>query len=78
MDSRKSFFTYVSIIYEIKNLKEATLHFYNKKFIDLDKTEKTTMILMIENPSLYNPLRKRPSLINKVNRYKKILTKNKN
>lgn len=58
---------------ENKGFKYASQYYFEKEFNDLNIDEKITLILMSENPSLYNP-RRRPELVKeKVELYKKRL-----
>ena len=56
-------------------IKEGAKFFFKKTLKELNIEEKITLILMLENPSLYNPIKERKILKKKIIEYEKILEK---
>lgn len=44
-------------LYHNRGIKEAAHYYYNKELKDLNQKERITLILMLENPTLYNPIK---------------------
>jgi len=49
-------------VYNQKGIEEAALFFYKKTVTDLDSMEMASIVIMMKNPALYNPIR-RPELV---------------
>lgn len=54
-------------------IKEAAKFYFKKNLEQLNEEEKITLIVMIENPSLYNPIRRKEKVLDKVRVYQRIL-----
>lgn len=59
--------------YKNIGIKDASKFYFGKTIDALNEDEKITIVAMLENSSLYNPLRNKEFVINKVRVYKKIL-----
>ncbi len=51
-------------VYDIKGVEKASQYFYNKSLTELDTLETASVVIMMRNPSLYNPV-KREELVKK-------------
>lgn len=60
-------------LYGNKGIKDASKYFFKKDITNLNQKEKITLVLMLDNPSLYNPLRERDILKRRIKEYEKIL-----
>ncbi|NHN24316.1 hypothetical protein FIA58_001400 [Flavobacterium jejuense] len=60
-------------LYQNRGIKKAAHYYYNKELKDLNQKERITLILMLENPTLYNPERNRKMLQRKVLHIQKML-----
>ena len=60
-------------LYHNKGVKEAAHYYYKKELKELNQKERITLLLMLENPILYNPKRNRKMLQRKVLHIQKIL-----
>lgn len=60
-------------LYGNKGIKDASKYFFKKEIDNLNPKEKITLVLMLDNPSLYNPLRERDILKRRIKEYEKIL-----
>ncbi len=56
-----------------KGIKDAANFYFKKNLEQLNEEEKLTLIVMLDNPSLYNPIRRKEKVMNKVKLYKSIL-----
>jgi penicillin-binding protein 1A len=56
-------------------IKEASKFYFNKTLDQLNEEEKIMFIVMLENPSLYNPLRRKEKVKAKVRIYQTLLNK---
>lgn len=59
--------------YKNIGIKNASKFYFSKSIESLNEDEKITLVAMFENSSLYNPLRNKDFLMNKVRLYKRIL-----
>jgi hypothetical protein len=57
-------------------IKNASKFYFSKTIDALNEDEKITLVAMFENSSLYNPIRNKQFVINKVRLYKRILHQN--
>jgi len=60
-----------------KGIKDAAKFYFKKNLEQLNEEEKLILIVMLDNPTLYNPIRRKEKVMNKVRLYKEILN-NKN
>lgn len=60
-------------LYGNKGIKDASKFFFKKGIENLNPKEKITLVLMLDNPSLYNPFRERDILKRRIMEYEKIL-----
>lgn len=58
-----------------KGIKDAAKFYFEKDLEKLNKDEKLVLVVMLDNPSLYNPIRRKEKVMNKVRLYKHILNK---
>jgi len=58
---------------KIKGIQETSKIYFNKTIEELNEEEKITFIVMLKNPSLYNPLRRKEKVENWVRIYSNIL-----
>jgi hypothetical protein len=56
-------------------VKNASKFYFGKNVEELNDDENITIIIMLENSALYNPIRNKKGVINKLNIYKNILRK---
>ena len=56
-------------------IKNAAIFYFDKKIENLNEKEKITLIVMMENPSLYNPKRRKGMVEDKVKLYLKLYYK---
>jgi hypothetical protein len=56
-------------------IKNASKYYFKKEFEDLNQREKLTLIVMFQNPSLYNPIRRPEKVKMKVDLFEKIINK---
>lgn len=56
-------------------IKNAAMFYFDKKIENLNEEEKITLIVMMENPSLYNPKRRKEMVEDKVKLYLKLYYK---
>lgn len=54
-------------------IKSAAKFYFGKSVEELNEKEKITFVVMLENPSLYNPLRRKEKVEEKVRQYQRIL-----
>ncbi len=59
-------------------IKEASKFYFNKKIEQLNEEEILIVIVMLKNPSLYDPIRNKEGVKNRVNVLKRILEKQRN
>lgn len=76
-DCLKLILTKADLLYGNKGIKEASIYFYDKKLHDLNERELLELVIMLENPILYNPKRNREIRQNKILVYEKFLEKSK-
>jgi hypothetical protein len=62
--------------YKNIGIKNASKFYFSKTIDALNEDEKITLVAMFENSSLYNPIRNKQFVINKVRLYKRILHQN--
>ena len=62
--------------YKNIGIKSASKFYFNKTIEQLNETEKVMFIAMLDNSSLYNPIRNKQMVKNRVRLYKMILNKN--
>lgn len=60
-------------LYGNKGVKDASNFFFKKSIKNLTLKEKITLVIMRDNPSLYNPFRERAILKRRIIKYEKIL-----
>lgn len=60
-------------LYGNKGIKDAAKFYFKKNLEQLNEEEKITLIVMLENPSLYNPIKRKEKVMDKVRLYQKIL-----
>ena len=58
-----------------KGIKDAAKFYFKKDLEKLNEDEKLVLVVMLDNPSLYNPIRRKEKVMNKVRLYKHILNK---
>ncbi|MBF6640231.1 transglycosylase domain-containing protein [Flavobacterium sp. J49] len=56
-------------------VKQASKFYFNKSVEQLNEEENIMLIIMLENPSLYNPIRRKEKVLRKVRLYQSILHK---
>ena len=56
-------------------IKNAAKFYFDKKIKNLNEEEKITLIVMMENPSLYNPKRRKEMVKDKVTLFQKLYYK---
>jgi membrane peptidoglycan carboxypeptidase len=56
-------------------IKNAAIFYFDKKIENLNEEEIITLIVMMENPSLYNPKRRKEMVEDKVKLYLKLYYK---
>jgi hypothetical protein len=56
-------------------IKNAAIFYFDKKIENLNEEEKITLIVMMENPSLYNPKRRKEMVEDKIKHYLKLYFK---
>lgn len=59
-------------------VRDASKFYFNKKIEQLNEEEILTLIAMLKNPSLYDPIRNKEGVRNRVNVLKRILDKQRN
>lgn len=64
--------TNVDLLYDVKGVSQGSIYYFNKSINDLSDSELIELIVMMENPSLYNKTRNADKLTERVNT---ILTK---
>ncbi|WP_136666807.1 transglycosylase domain-containing protein [Flavobacterium sp. H122] len=60
-------------LYGNKGIKDASIFFFKKSIKNLTLKEKITLVIMLDNPSLYNPFRERDILKRRIKEYEKML-----
>ncbi|MFC7772401.1 transglycosylase domain-containing protein [Flavobacterium sp. GCM10027622] len=58
-------------------VKSAANYYFNKSLKDLNEKEKITLLVMLENPALYNPKRRKEKVEEKVKLYQNIIAEKK-
>ena len=58
-----------------KGIKDAAKFYFKKDLEELNEEEKLILVVMLENPSLYNPIRRKEKVMNKVRMYKEKINK---
>lgn len=66
---------YADSTYKTFGVKEASKFYFNKSIKDLNKKEVLTLIAILENPSLYDPIRNKEGVKNRVRVLERILHK---
>jgi hypothetical protein len=74
-DCLKLILSKADLLYDNEGIKEASLYFFNKKIDSLDERELLELIIMLENPILFDPKRNREIRQNKILVYEKFLEK---
>lgn len=62
-------------LFRNKGIKDAAKFYFKKDLEELNEEEKLVLVVMLDNPSLYNPIRRKEKVMNKVRMYKEIINK---
>lgn len=54
-------------------IRDAAKFYFKKNLEQLNEEQKLILVVMLDNPSLYNPIRRKEKVMNKVRLYKRIL-----
>lgn len=58
-------------LYGNKGINSASKYYFNKKITELNYDEMATLVIMLRNPSLYNPIKNPENVEEKLNKLKK-------
>lgn len=73
-DCLKLILTKVDLLYGNRGIRDASIHFFNKQINDLNERELLTVLIMLENPSQFNPKRKNSEMLsNRILSYQNFL-----
>jgi uncharacterized protein YxeA len=72
-DCLKLFLKKVNLLYGIEGIREASIYFFDKKLDNLNDQEILNLVIMLENPILYDPKKNREILKNKILVYERFL-----
>lgn len=72
-DCLKLFLKKVNLLYGIEGIREASIYFFDKKLDNLNDQEILKLVIMLENPILYDPKKNREILKNKILFYERFL-----
>jgi hypothetical protein len=72
-DCLKLFLKKVNLLYGIEGIREASIYFFDKKLDNLNDQEILKLVIMLENPILYDPKKNREILKNKILVYERFL-----
>ena len=74
-DCLKLILTKADLLYGNVGIKDASIHFFNKKLYYLNEKELIELVIMLENPTLYNPKRNSEIRQSKILIYQNFLNK---
>lgn len=72
-DCLKFQFLNADYLFGNNGIKDAAKFYFKKSLEQLNTEEKLVLVVMLENPSLYNPKRRKERLMNKVRIYQRII-----